>query len=76
MKVTIKLSLNSKDAECSKTHLDVPRSLPQTMETKLISDFSGVHGVGQVLLVGEDEEEGVAEVWREALQCDERGVAR
>ena len=22
------------------------------------------------------EEEGVAEVWREALQCDERGVAR
>lgn len=29
------------------------------METELVSDLSSVHGVGQILLVGEDEEEGV-----------------
>ena len=31
------------------------------METELVGDFSGVHGVGEILLVGKDEEEGVPE---------------
>ena len=28
------------------------------METQLVRDFSSVHSVGKILLVGEDEEEG------------------
>lgn len=32
------------------------------MQAKLVSDLSGVHGVGQILLVGEDEEQSVAEL--------------
>lgn len=31
------------------------------METKLIRDFSSIHRIRQVLLVGEDKEEGVTE---------------
>ena len=44
------------------TNLDEPRPLPETVETKLVRDLSGVHGVGEILLVGENEEEGVAEL--------------
>lgn len=32
------------------------------MQAKLVSDLGSVHGVGQILLVGEDEEESVAEL--------------
>ena len=32
------------------------------METKLVGDLSGGHGVGKILLVGEDQEEGVSEL--------------
>ena len=32
------------------------------METKLIGDFSGVHRIGQVLLVSEDEEKSIPEL--------------
>ena len=32
------------------------------MKTKLVSDLSGVHGVGQILLVGEDEEKSITEL--------------
>ena len=32
------------------------------METELVGDFSGIHGVRKILLVGEDEEEGVTEL--------------
>jgi len=32
------------------------------VETELVGDFSGIHGVGKILLVGEDEEVGVAEL--------------
>lgn len=31
------------------------------MQTELVGDLSGVHGVGQILLVGEDQEECVPE---------------
>ena len=32
------------------------------MQAKLVSDLSGVHGVGQILLVGEDEEKSITEL--------------
>ena len=44
------------------TDLDEPRPLPKAVEAELVRDLGGVHGVGQILLVGEDEEEGVAEL--------------
>ena len=31
------------------------------MQTELVGDLSGVHGVGQILLVGEDQEESISE---------------
>ena len=44
------------------TYLNEPSSLPEAVETELVGDFSGVHGVREILLVGEDEEVGVAEL--------------
>ena len=32
------------------------------MQAKLVSDLSGVHGVGQILLVGEDKEKSITEL--------------
>ena len=32
------------------------------MKAKLVGDLSGVHGIGQILLVGEHQEEGVAQL--------------
>ena len=42
--------------------LDVPVALAEGVKSELVSDLSGVHGVGQILLVGEHEEEGVPEL--------------
>lgn len=42
-----------------RTHLNVPSSLSESMETELVSNFSSVHGVGQVLLVGENEKKRI-----------------
>jgi hypothetical protein len=39
-----------------------PGALPQGVQAKLVGDLSSVHGVGQILLVGEDEEESIAEL--------------
>merc|ERR1712080_631089 len=44
------------------SRLDVPSALPQGVQTKLVSDLGGVHGVGQILLVGVDKEKGVAQL--------------
>lgn len=44
------------------TYLNEPSSLPEAVETELVGDFSGVHGVREILLVGKDEEESVAEL--------------
>lgn len=44
------------------THLNEPSSLPEAVETELVGDFSGVHGVRKILLVGEDEEKGITEL--------------
>jgi hypothetical protein len=32
------------------------------VQAKLVGDLGGVHGVGQILLVGEDEEKSVTEL--------------
>ena len=37
-----------------------PCALPQAVQAKLISDLSRIHGIGQILLVSEDEEEGIS----------------
>lgn len=47
---------------CSASRLDVPSTLSETVEAKLVSDFGGVHGVGQILLVGKDKEESVSQL--------------
>ena len=44
------------------SHLDEPRPLSQGMETKLVSDFSSIHGVRKILLVGEHQEQSVAKL--------------
>lgn len=47
---------------CSTGSLDVPMSVSQGMKAKFISDFSSVHGVGQILLVGKNQQEGIAKL--------------
>jgi len=42
--------------------LDVPLALPEAVEPQLVGNFSGVHGVGQILLVGENKEDGIPEL--------------
>jgi hypothetical protein len=42
--------------------LDVPLSVAQPMEAQLLSHLSGAHGVGEILLVGEHEEDRVPEL--------------
>lgn len=42
--------------------LDVPVALAQGVQAKLVGDLCCVHGVGQVLLIGEHEEDGVAQL--------------
>merc|ERR1712159_594229 len=42
--------------------LDVPAALAQRVQAELIGDLGRVHRIGQVLLVGEDEEDGLAEL--------------
>jgi hypothetical protein len=39
-----------------------PGALPEGVQAKLVSDLSGVHGVGQILLVGEDKEKSITEL--------------
>ena len=38
-----------------------PGTLPQAMQSQLISDLRRVHGVWQVLLVGEDKQQSVSQ---------------
>jgi len=46
----------------STSRLDVPGTLSQAVEAQLICDFSGVHGIGQILFVGENQKNGVSEL--------------
>jgi len=42
--------------------LDVPSPLPEPVKAKLIRDLGSVHGVGQILLVGEDKQKSITEL--------------
>lgn len=42
--------------------LDVPTAMSQAVEAELVSDLGGVHGIRKILLVGKDQEDGVAEL--------------
>jgi len=42
--------------------LDVPGALSQAVQTKLVGDLGGVHGVGKILLVGKDQEESISQL--------------
>jgi hypothetical protein len=42
--------------------LDVPGSLPESVQAELIRDLRRVHGVREILLVCEDKEEGIAKL--------------
>jgi len=44
------------------TYLDVPGSLSEAVEAELIGDLGSIHGIGQILLVGEDEEESITKL--------------
>jgi len=44
------------------THLNVPGSLSKAVEAEFVSDLGSVHGIGQILLVGEDKEERITEL--------------
>jgi hypothetical protein len=46
----------------SASGLDVPGALSQAVESELVCDLGGVHGVGQILLVGEDKQNGIPEL--------------
>lgn len=39
-----------------------PSTLPQAVQAKLIGDLSRIHGVGQILLVGEDQQQRIPEL--------------
>lgn len=42
--------------------LNEPVSLAERMESELVGNFSSVHGIGQILFVGENEQNGVTEL--------------
>ena len=43
-------------------HLDEPCPLPEAVEAELVGDLRRVHRVGQILLVGEDQEDGIPQL--------------
>lgn len=48
--------------EMSRIRETYPSALPQAVQSQLVGDLSSVHGVGQILLVGEDQEERIPEL--------------
>ena len=44
------------------TDLDVPVPVPHVVEPELVSDLGGVHGLGQVLLVGKHQHHGLPQL--------------
>lgn len=39
-----------------------PSALPQAVQTKLVGDLGRIHGIGQILLVGEDKQESIPQL--------------
>ena len=56
------LSLVGNEAATCPTYLDIPGSLPEAVQPQLVSNFGGVHGIGQILLVGVNEQKGIAKL--------------
>lgn len=46
----------------SASGLDIPWALPQAVKAKLVGNLGGVHGVWKILLVGKDQQDGVAQL--------------
>ncbi len=44
------------------TYLDEPCSLSETVKAKLVGDLRCIHSIGQILLVGENEQESITEL--------------
>jgi len=42
--------------------LNVPGPLSETVQTKLVGDFSRVHGIWKILFVGKNQEQGIAQL--------------
>lgn len=42
--------------------LDVPSALSQAVKAELVCNLGGVHGIGKILLVGEDKEDSISEL--------------
>lgn len=42
-------------------YLNVPLPIAQIVQAELVGEFSSVHGIGQILFVGEHEQNGVAQ---------------
>jgi len=47
---------------CSTSRLNEPITVPHLVQAELVSHFSSGHGLGQILLVGEDEEHSLLEL--------------
>jgi hypothetical protein len=63
-------------ASGSTAGLDVPLPVAQAMQTQLVSHLRGTHGVRKVLLVGEHEQDGFAQLVlvQHAVELVARGV--
>jgi len=46
----------------SASRLNVPSTLSQAVEAQLVCDLGGVHGIWQILLVGEDQKDGISQL--------------
>ena len=49
------------DSSCP-THVYIPLTLTKTVQSELISDFSSIHRIWQVLLVGEHQQESITKL--------------
>ncbi len=54
--------LRNTGKNCAPAHLNVPIPVSKTVEAELVGDLGGVHCVGKVLLVGEDEKDGLPQL--------------
>ena len=55
-------SNRSDERRCYSSYLDVPRPLPEALETELVSNLRCIHGVGQILLVGENKKQRITKL--------------
>jgi len=46
----------------SASRLNVPTTLSQAVEAKFVCDLGGIHGIGQILFVGENQKNGIPQL--------------